>query len=387
MKSAPAIMVSSTFYDLRQIRADLASFISNELGYVALLSELPSFPIDPDLNTIENCRKRVERDADIFVLVIGGRYGSIDDKTEKSITNLEFLEARQRGLPIYAFVEKGILSILSIWKDNPSSDYSRVVDTPRLFEFVESIRSQDRVWTFPFETAGDITETLRRQLAFLFNDALQLRTKLTGSGLPAYVDGIGARALRILLEQPKLWEHRLYLQLWNDEVAKRDNRIREYRAGLTLGQTEHVSGDDASSWVQTRLHEIGMLVDSANTLMSESIQKALGPDGEPSSVEEIVWVATMIGQLLDGVIRWAVGVRCARLDPPYENIAKQLALIVDDIIGQLQRFPVDSLQEIEGALASVRTGDAPRKLELIMAIQLSNLEGFEREIDAVRKRL
>lgn len=84
-------MVSSTFYDLRQIRADLAQFITNELGYVPLLSELPPFPVDPDLDTVANCRARVERDADIFVLVIGGRYGSIDDKTDKSITNLEFL--------------------------------------------------------------------------------------------------------------------------------------------------------------------------------------------------------------------------------------------------------------------------------------------------------
>ena len=77
MKSAPTVMVSSTFYDLKQIvGADLAlAFISDELGYSALLSELPSFPVDPDLDTIENCRRRVERNADILVLVVGGRYG------------------------------------------------------------------------------------------------------------------------------------------------------------------------------------------------------------------------------------------------------------------------------------------------------------------------
>ena len=79
MNSAPALMVSSTFYDLRQVRTDLAHFISDELGYVALLSELDSFPVDPDINTVENCRTRVERYADILVLIVGGRYGSIDD--------------------------------------------------------------------------------------------------------------------------------------------------------------------------------------------------------------------------------------------------------------------------------------------------------------------
>jgi hypothetical protein len=146
-------MVSSTFYDLRQIRIDLDRFIANELGYIALLSELSSFPVDPDLDTIENCRARVEKDADILVLVIGGRYGSIEDKTEKSITNIEFLAARQKGIPIYAFIEKNILPLLAIWKRNPTGDFTSAVDTPKLFDFVEYVRSQEKVWTFAFETA------------------------------------------------------------------------------------------------------------------------------------------------------------------------------------------------------------------------------------------
>ena len=118
MNTAPTIMVSSTFYDLRQIRTDLYTFISDNLGYIPLLSELPSFPVDPDVDTIENCRRRVEQNADIMVLVIGGRYGSIDSKTVKSITNLEFLAARAKGIPIYAFVDKSVLSILPVWKTN-----------------------------------------------------------------------------------------------------------------------------------------------------------------------------------------------------------------------------------------------------------------------------
>src|SRR4051794_26361281 len=108
MSAPPGVMVSSTFYDLKQVRLDLTRFIADDLGYTPLLSELPSFPVDPDLDTIENCRARVERDADIFVLIVGARYGSIDSATLKSVTNLEFLSARQKGIPIFAFIEKGI---------------------------------------------------------------------------------------------------------------------------------------------------------------------------------------------------------------------------------------------------------------------------------------
>src|SRR5579862_8593331 len=116
----PAVMVSSTFYDLRQLRVDLFDFIESELGYRALISEHSSFPIDPDASTIENCRQRVQRDADILILIIGGRYGSVESKSQKSVTNLEYLTARAKGIPIYAFVEKSIITLGSVWEANPT---------------------------------------------------------------------------------------------------------------------------------------------------------------------------------------------------------------------------------------------------------------------------
>lgn len=51
----PSIFVSSTCYDLKQIRRDIREFIEADLGYEAILSEYDSFPIDPDKDTINNC--------------------------------------------------------------------------------------------------------------------------------------------------------------------------------------------------------------------------------------------------------------------------------------------------------------------------------------------
>src|SRR5690242_6648001 len=81
MSLSPTVMVSSTFYDLKHVRQDIHLFLVDQLGYQALLSELPSFPVEPDLDTVANCQKRVREQADVLVLVVGGRYGSIDDKT------------------------------------------------------------------------------------------------------------------------------------------------------------------------------------------------------------------------------------------------------------------------------------------------------------------
>lgn len=377
-------MVSSTFYDLRQLRVDLARVIGDELGYLPLLSELPSFPVDPDLDTIENCRTRVEKDADILVLVIGGRYGSIDDKTEKSITNLEFVTAKQKGIPIYAFVEKRILGVIPIWKSNPSGDFSAVVDTQKLFEFVEYVQSQERVWTFPFETAQDIVGVLRLQLAYLFYDALRLRLRLSGTNLPHYVNSLGPRSLKIVLDRPPAWEYRLFLQSWIEEVERRAHLLKEYKTALTLDVAEFVRSTDTFEWLQTRLHELTGLVESANRLINSSVQEAFGPKGHPGNAEDIVWVSRMLGVVLENTLKWARRIRCARVEPLFEAMKAELALFVDDLVDQFQRFPIDSLGKVDRALANP---EEPGKVVLTMTFQISNLERFQKELETISHQI
>ena len=79
------IFISSTCYDLSQVRQDLRDFISG-LGHTPMMSEQNDFPIDPQLDNWENCINAVKKYVDIFVLIIGNRYGAVGE-TGKSLTN------------------------------------------------------------------------------------------------------------------------------------------------------------------------------------------------------------------------------------------------------------------------------------------------------------
>jgi len=140
------IFVSSTCYDLSQIRADLFDFIEN-LGNNPILSEYLNFPVNPAKNTITNCIDAVKDSADIFILVIGNRYGNTVNNG-KSITNSEFLTARNKGIPIYVFILKSVLNVIPIWKTNKSADYSSVVDNTAIFEFICEIREDNKIWSY-----------------------------------------------------------------------------------------------------------------------------------------------------------------------------------------------------------------------------------------------
>lgn len=373
-------MVSSTFYDLKQIRRDLAGFLSDELGYRALLSELPSFPINPDLDTIENCKRRVSDDADVLVLVVGGRYGSIDDRTAMSVTNLEYVTARAKGIPVYVFVEGRILSILPVWAANQTGDFAAVVDTPQLFAFVQTIRDADKVWVFPFETAQDIATTLRMQFAHLSLQGLKLQRKLGGDGLPSYLREAAPKTLRIALEKPAAWEYRLFFQAWMDEVRCRTCGLRDHNARVAIGLSDYVSAETAKDWLLTRLHELRSLAETTTKIVNVEANAAFGEPRQPGDAEHIVWTAQKIGQVLDAALDWSHRVRRARVHQPFANAAMEMAGFVDDLIDEIARFPESKLEQVDEALLRSR-GDGPARLSFTFTVGLSNLESFNEALD------
>ena len=198
------IFISSTCYDLSQIRTDLKDFIVN-LGHIPILSEDHDFPINPNLSNSENCINVVNNYADIFVLIIGSRYG-YTLSSGKSITNTEFLTALKKGIPIYTFTKKEMINIYPIWEKNPQIDLSHIVDTNNIFNFIKDVRSKSGLWNFPFENAQDIKNILTSQLSILFNESLKLRGRINKLGKDILYPSLSSKSLNLILEKEDNYE-------------------------------------------------------------------------------------------------------------------------------------------------------------------------------------
>ena len=83
--TATTLFVSSTCYDLSQVRFDLHDF-AVQFGFDPVLSEYDTFPVNPSIDAVQNCLETLRHRADLFVLIVGGRYGSLTD-TGLSVTN------------------------------------------------------------------------------------------------------------------------------------------------------------------------------------------------------------------------------------------------------------------------------------------------------------
>ena len=93
------VFVSSTYRDLKQERQAAVEAIL-KAGHIPAGMELFSAGSESQLETI----RRWIDDSDVYMLILGGRYGSVDPKTSLSYTELEYDYAISKDKPIFAVV-------------------------------------------------------------------------------------------------------------------------------------------------------------------------------------------------------------------------------------------------------------------------------------------
>jgi Domain of unknown function (DUF4062) len=181
----PRVFISSTYYDLKHLRSSLENFVES-LGFDAVLSEKGRIAYTPDVPLDESCYREVGG-ADIFVLIIGGRYGS-EATTRKtvlpksfydrynSVTRMEYRAAAERDVPMYVLVERSVYAEYETYLKNKGNDAIKYahVDSVNIFQLVEEILALPRNNPVQqFEKYAEVEGWLREQWAGYFRELLQ----------------------------------------------------------------------------------------------------------------------------------------------------------------------------------------------------------------------
>lgn len=180
----PRIFISSTYYDLKHLRSSLDNFVAS-LGFDSVLSEKGDIAYASDSALDESCYREVSS-VDVFVIVIGGRYGSEASSTDKrpskdffdrydSITKKEYEAAAARNIPIYILIDANVYAEYQTFSRNKESKDVRYahVDSVNVFHLIADILSKPK--NNPLQTFvrfGDIENWLREQWAGLFRELL-----------------------------------------------------------------------------------------------------------------------------------------------------------------------------------------------------------------------
>jgi hypothetical protein len=265
--AAPRIFISSTCYDLQEIRFQLKRFIE-DLGYEPVMSEFGDIFYDLDKHVQDACKEEISK-CNLFVLIVGNNYGSVYHKHEDSktlpdsITLQEFKKALEVGIPKYIFLNRFVQHDFDNYrralskeltryfsenkvddndvektrktvKERFDSTYHFAQDAYRyIFYFLDIIYNLDiNNAVFPFESFEDIKDMLRKQWAGFFYEAL---TKERTIAIEE-VERLGKKLERV--------EHQLRLLTINSSIEndndKRTIDIKKLVSEFDLADLEQV---------------------------------------------------------------------------------------------------------------------------------------------------
>lgn len=380
------IFVSSTCYDLSQIRTDLSEFISNQ-GHSPVLSEFDNFPVNPHRHTFDNCIEAVKNNADIFILVVGNRYGSITDN-QKSITNTEFLTAKAKNIPIFVFIDKKTLSTFYFWKENKNADFSKFVDNTAIFEFIADIRENNRLWSFEFEKAQDIIHTLKYQFSYLFKESLKIYSNFNKLGDDILNLDLSNEAINILLAKDTLYEYEFFSKVLIDEMEKTKHLRNDLAYRIHFAPTKIIDDiHEVNSWMSGRIPIIVNLINSFSNLINNAFHDFIKGSNVASDLQGLFYVAKAYSRTYEAVINWTIDTRNTVVPEECEKLRDCLSLYSKDCLEKIWEYPKYINEQIAFAKNEIKIGNNDISLNLSLSIKVGEEEviNFNEEFEKYKQ--
>ena len=124
------VFVSSTYTDLREERLAVISCLLDNNCIPVGMEQFPASP----LSQWDYIKMMID-DSDYYVLIVAGRYGSIDSDTGISYTEKEFNYAKEKNIPIIAFLHENIGNIIGAKLEQETDKRDK------LLKFRENVRT------------------------------------------------------------------------------------------------------------------------------------------------------------------------------------------------------------------------------------------------------
>lgn len=180
------IFISSTDYNLKDFRAELARFLS-ELGYRPILSSAEGFPDNsPKLEPWESCIPVLQQ-AFVMILVIDGKYGyplkwpncgELFAEKEVSPTHGEYLYAQHHGKRMLVFIRSEVMTFYQSYRramkacDERKEDAEKILKSTlpeyiefKTLQFIHEIKTTKPIpWIREFNDITSVKKEVQKKM-------------------------------------------------------------------------------------------------------------------------------------------------------------------------------------------------------------------------------
>ena len=144
------VFVSSTYQDLIEERQKVIEALISKNCFPVGMEYFPAASEEQ----FAVIKKLIDR-CDYYILILGGRYGSIEPKTGKSYTQLEYEYALNKNIPVAAFYHKNIGDLPSSKVENTNEGKEKYGEFKRLVQ-----NNLCKSWGEAYELAFNVNVTL-----------------------------------------------------------------------------------------------------------------------------------------------------------------------------------------------------------------------------------
>lgn len=296
------IFVSSTYEDLKAYRDEVERsiiYMNQTIKGMEFFGSTPERPLDKCLQTVRECK--------LYIGIIGMRYGSVEEDSGKSFTELEYDEAVKNRIPVLIyildenhpiasrFVDKGegaekleafktrLKKAHVVSSFTTPADLGKKVTQDLMNELKKDRAIEDSLRTLPSDTEGGDYEILRgflrRPYKYYGQEIIldmQLTPNQTSSVKVALCKGLGLQVgdvsgIRATAKSPDGKESSS-IQLYGEgEMADWIDSVREPRSARLKGRlsycvlkedTKHDDGVILKDFMYTRMILLDVIEDS-----------------------------------------------------------------------------------------------------------------------------
>lgn len=233
--AAPRVFISSTYYDLKEVRNIIGTFVKN-MGYEPVMHERSSVAYIQDKPLEEDCYHELAS-CDIVVCIIGSKFGSQSSSNDLSITMNEIQNAVKHKKKVYIFIARDMFIENRTYEQNKANGNfkSAYTDDLRVHDFILNLRNDVKVHIVSsFDTTDEIVATLKAQFAGLFQNLLTREASVTESKSLSDLNQ-ATEDIRCAVDMLKE-ENEVFFKKFDSTILRRNYTIRRIERHLGLRQ-------------------------------------------------------------------------------------------------------------------------------------------------------
>lgn len=210
------IFVSSTFRDLEEERGKVMETILKFDCFPAGMELFPAM----DEEQFEYI-KRIIDDSDYYLLIIGGRYGSVDEKG-KSWTEKEYDYAVSKGIPVIAFDHKDFNTLPANRTDQDDDKRKKLIAFKKKVATGRLIQT----WTNAVDLALAIATSLKRVLELQPGIGWVRADKAISGDSQEVIDKLNAEIEKYKKEVKRLEDDLKKKVIWSRNIKLLNTKLR-----------------------------------------------------------------------------------------------------------------------------------------------------------------